>query len=251
MQAGEVKAPALPEERPPNLKRIDDVFKGVPYVSTPLPPPRPPKQGPIPPGLAAPPVAPPPTDPLAAAPDADPACAALSANQQVIFEKMPPITAGACGAPSPIQVAAIVLNDGSRVTISPAATMRCATAQALADWVRGGILPAAQTHLKEPITELKNAASYDCRGRNRVKGAKLSEHGKANAIDIGAFRRASGDWIEVGKAGKAQPFFDAVRKNACGPFTTVLGPGSDGYHEEHLHVDLAQRGRAKRALYCR
>jgi hypothetical protein len=22
---------------------------------------------------------------------------------------------------------------------------------------------------------------------------------------------------------------------------TVLGPGSDGYHEEHVHVDLAER----------
>ena len=24
-------------------------------------------------------------------------------------------------------------------------------------------------------------------------------------------------------------------------FTTVLGPGSDGYHEAHIHLDLAER----------
>ena len=24
-------------------------------------------------------------------------------------------------------------------------------------------------------------------------------------------------------------------------FSTVLGPGSDGYHENHIHVDLAER----------
>ena len=32
-----------------------------------------------------------------------------------------------------------------------------------------------------------------------------------------------------------------LRKTTCARFATVLGPGSDGYHESHVHVDLAQR----------
>lgn len=214
----------------------------------PLPVPRPQRTTTTP---EATPAADPARNPLATAPDADPACAALTANGLAVFKPREPITAGACGAPSPIEISAIKLDDGTKVTIEPAATMRCATAQALIDWVRGEVVPAAHKHLGEPITALRNAASYDCRGRNRVKGAKLSEHGKANAFDIAAFRKRSGDWVEVGKPGSGAAFFAQVRKSACGPFTTVLGPGSDSYHEDHLHVDLATRGRNRRALYCR
>ncbi|MBI3702671.1 MAG: extensin family protein, partial [Rhizobiales bacterium] len=33
----------------------------------------------------------------------------------------------------------------------------------------------------------------------------------------------------------------ALRESACARFTTVLGPGSDGYHESHIHLDIAER----------
>ena len=33
---------------------------------------------------------------------------------------------------------------------------------------------------------------------------------------------------------------------ACARFTTVLGPGSDGYHNEHIHLDLAERSHGYR-----
>ena len=36
-------------------------------------------------------------------------------------------------------------------------------------------------------------------------------------------------------------FLDRIRKAACGPFKTVLGPGSDADHATHFHVDLAKR----------
>jgi hypothetical protein len=36
-------------------------------------------------------------------------------------------------------------------------------------------------------------------------------------------------------------FRDGMRKTACERFKTVLGPGSDGYHEQHIHLDLAER----------
>jgi hypothetical protein len=32
-----------------------------------------------------------------------------------------------------------------------------------------------------------------------------------------------------------------LRASACQRFTTVLGPGSDGHHEGHIHLDVAER----------
>ena len=98
------------------------------------------------------------------------------------------------------------------------------------------------------MTEIRVAAAYDCRPRNKVAGAKLSEHAKGNAIDISAFK-VKGEWIVVGgKNGLAQnAFLKDVRKSACGPFTTVLGPGV-AYHDDHFHFDLAER--RNRGLYC-
>ena len=40
---------------------------------------------------------------------------------------------------------------------------------------------------------------------------------------------------------KARDFLDRIRKAACSPFTTVLGPGSDADHATHFHFDLAKR----------
>ena len=34
---------------------------------------------------------------------------------------------------------------------------------------------------------------------------------------------------------------ETIRSTACARFSTVLGPGSDGYHEEHIHLDLEPR----------
>lgn len=46
-----------------------------------------------------------------------------------------------------------------------------------------------------------------------------------------------------------QAFLDAVRSAACGPFKTVLGPGTDADHATHFHFDMAARRNG--ATYCR
>ena len=84
-------------------------------------------------------------------------------------------------------------------------------------------------------------AAYECRGRNRIVGAKLSEHGKGNAIDVRSFKLANGTVVELTDPQVAKDFRERLRKSTCARFNTVLGPGSDGYHENHVHVDLAER----------
>ena len=90
---------------------------------------------------------------------------------------------------------------------------------------------------------------------NHQRGARLSEHGHANALDVSGFQLADGRTIDLksGWNGERQEreFLRSVHTGACRHFTTVLGPGSDAYHSDHFHLDLAQRGKSGRSLYCR
>jgi hypothetical protein len=147
---------------------------------------------------------------------------------------------GACGGDDLVRLEAVVLPDGGRVQVKPAATLRCTMASAIADWIRNDMAPLAEG-LGSRISELDNFDSFECRGRNRVAGAKLSEHGRANALDVGALKLANGRTIDLTDRAVEHDLREKVLGSVCARFTTVLGPGSDGYHESHIHLDLIQR----------
>ena len=149
---------------------------------------------------------------------------------------------GECGAADVVRLDAVTLRDRTRVPLNPPAVLRCPMAEALAHFMRNDVAPAA-AELGAPLAAVVNYDSYDCRGRNRVIGAKLSEHGKGNAIDIRAIKLGNGTIVELTSLIVAKEFRERVRVAACGRFSTVLGPGSDGYHESHIHLDLAERSR--------
>jgi len=176
-------------------------------------------------------------------------CSKALSTLGVTAVSVDPIRAGGCGIPAPVEVAAL---GGGAVKLSMKAVVNCDVASTLAAFMRDTVDPVARQKLGASVSEIRVAAAYHCRTRNGVKGAKLSEHAKGNAIDISAFK-VKGEWIVVGgKNGlAANAFLKDVRKAACGPFTTVLGPGSDAYHSDHFHFDLAQRGQSGRSLYCR
>ena len=147
-----------------------------------------------------------------------------------------------CGIAAPVRVTSI-----AGVALDPAPTLACETAQALREWVDEGLQPAFG---RNRVVGLNVAADYSCRTRNNRRGAKVSEHGRGRAIDISGFVLADGsvrtvedDWR--GRAGKP---IKAAYKSACGIFGTTLGPGSDGYHENHLHFDTASY---RSGAYCR
>lgn len=147
---------------------------------------------------------------------------------------------GACGGPDMVRLEAVVLADKTRVPLKPAATMRCTMATAVADWVRTDMAGLAGS-LKTKLVELDNFDSFSCRGRNRQQGAKLSEHGRANALDIRGLKLANGQSIALTEPGTPRELREKVLLSLCSRFPTVLGPGSDGYHEDHIHFDLAER----------
>ena len=148
--------------------------------------------------------------------------------------------AGGCGGEDLVRLEAIVLPDKRQVSVKPAAILRCAMASALADWIRTDIAPLAAS-LGSTISDLDNFDSFECRGRNRVVGARLSEHGRANALDVRAFKLANGRSISLTDRTVPRELRETVLHSVCARFSTVLGPGSDWYHEDHIHLDLMER----------
>jgi hypothetical protein len=147
---------------------------------------------------------------------------------------------GACGGPDMVHLEAVILPDSTRVPLKPGGTMRCTMATAIADWIRTDMAPLA-TGLGTKLSEIDNFDSFDCRGRNRVVGAKMSEHGRANALDVRGLKLANGQSIALTERSTPRELRERVLLSVCSRFTTVLGPGSDGYHEDHIHLDLAER----------
>jgi hypothetical protein len=158
---------------------------------------------------------------------------------------------GECGAKFPVKVVAFRTDEG-RVALEPPAVMRCGMARAVAKWVKENVSPTAKAKLGSELRSIRNASSFVCRPRNGVAGAKMSEHGRANALDISAFVLADGKVVTVGSEGGEtfSAFMGEVRTAACVYVHTVLGPGSDASHADHLHIDMAQRGRNGDARFC-
>jgi hypothetical protein len=175
----------------------------------------------------------------AAAPAAPSACQ-LRLAKIATFQPLPVIIgAGECGATDAVLMDNVILPDQTKVAIAPPATMRCPMAEEIADWVRDDVVPSLKD--QPPPRRLDNYASYDCRGRNNIRAAQLSEHGRADALDVRDFKLADGRELNLTDVNVDKDWRDGIRASVCARFSTVLGPGSDGFHEEHIHLDLAER----------
>jgi hypothetical protein len=169
------------------------------------------------------------------------ACRLALTEEIAIAPSIPDIRGpGGCGGEDLVRLEAIVLPDKRKVAVKPAAVLRCTMATAIADWVRSDMVPLAAS-LGSTISDLDNFDSFECRGRNRIVGAMLSEHGKANALDVRAIKLANGQSIGLTDRAMSRDVRERVLHSVCSRFSTVLGPGSDWYHEDHIHLDLAQR----------
>lgn len=174
------------------------------------------------------------------------ACHAALETLGARFTPQPAITDPVgCAVADPVLVSAF-----GAVGIEPPALLDCATALTVGPFVNGPVQAAALKAFGQPVSNVSNDSAYVCRVRNGTQ--KLSEHAFGRALDIGAFRLAGGRIIAVtgSPPGGAvdQGFLTEVRTAACGPFSTVLGPGSDADHALHFHFDTAAR---RSGPYCR
>lgn len=142
-----------------------------------------------------------------------------------------------CSIPYPLVLKSL----GKSIAIAPGTELNCPMAEAAARFAANVIQPAAKAEFGADLKSINQASAFVCRPRHGTR--KLSEHAFGNALDIASFTLSDGKKIEVGPAPpeKDAQFLNAVRKAACGPFKTVLGPGADADHALHFHLDLEPR----------
>jgi hypothetical protein len=131
------------------------------------------------------------------------------------------------------------------VAMKPAATLACPIVSALDRWLADSVQPAAMRWFGTRVVEIKQISAYSCRGMNGNSRAHISEHAFGNALDIAAFTLADGRTVTVKNGWKGMPeeqgFLRDIQAAACQQFNTVLAPGSNIYHYDHIHVDLMRR----------
>jgi hypothetical protein len=172
-------------------------------------------------------------------------CRADLARESVKFRALPDqVFAGGCSALGAVQL----LDIGTPVTNLKA--MTCPVARQFARWVREAVQPAADSTLRSRVVRIESMGTYSCRPVNGQSGNRLSEHGRANAVDIGAFVLADGRRISVlegwnGDDERVRRFLREVHQAGCRRFGIVLGPNANAFHRNHLHFDMG------RGPYCR
>ena len=166
------------------------------------------------------------------------ACETILRQRGVEFEVRPSISEDRCGVLRPVAVTKL----SSGLTVEPETALWCPTVLALDIWATDTLQPAAETfEADHALTGLRQVSTYVC--RDRGSGRKISEHARGSAIDIGAFIFDDGERPVAPRptGSDGADFQKAAHDGACGPFSTVLGPGADADHATHFHLDLAAR----------
>jgi hypothetical protein len=155
-------------------------------------------------------------------------------------------------APPPLgpPSAPMVTASAGPVVVQPPATLACPIVSALDQWIATAVQSAAQHWFRQPVVEIKQISAYSCRGMNGDPNAHISEHAFGNALDVAEFDLADGHKISVQYGWHGTPeeqgFLHDVQSAACDEFTTVLAPGANVYHYNHIHVDLMRRTSGRR-----
>jgi hypothetical protein len=144
------------------------------------------------------------------------------------------------------------VNTVGQVAIRPTATLACPIVSVLDRWLAESVQPAAMRWFGVRVVEIKQISAYSCRGMNGNPSSHISEHAFGNALDIAGFTLADGRRITVKGGWRGMPeeqgFLRDVQGSACQQFNTVLAPGSNRHHEDHIHVDLMRRSSGR--LIC-
>src|SRR5215472_4844338 len=118
-------------------------------------------------------------------------CAVLLKGLDVVTETGPPLREGTeCGTPVPMRLKGV--GRSPQITLVPPPTLTCEMVAALARWLERDVQPLARKHLGAPIARVETMSSYSCRNAYGRARGRVSEHGKADAVDIGAFVTARG-----------------------------------------------------------
>jgi hypothetical protein len=165
-----------------------------------------------------------------------------------------PVGGKACTISIPIRVETVIAwnSAGTVIQFPDQPLIDCRLAEPLARWVGGVVAPVFAASFSSALKAVRTGPGYECRNRNREAASKISAHASGLALDISSFELADGKIVSIGSASNpvSEAALGTVRTAACGWFTTVLGPGSDAEHENHLHLDIQQHGADGRYRIC-
>lgn len=182
--------------------------------------------------------------PVAVSPDAQLCLAGLS-DSGTRYSPLPDRFDGpGCAFTGAVQLSA-VQGDHSQLGVSNIGPVQCPTAQTFIGWARFGVDRAARQILGSPVARIETMGSYSC--RNVAGSARRSAHATAQAIDVAAFVLEDGRRISVlddwsGGSEREREFLRVVHDSACKRFGTVLGPGYNSAHHDHLHLEIGGGG---------
>jgi hypothetical protein len=156
------------------------------------------------------------------------------------FEPKPSMAGpGECGGDDLVSVLGVLLPNGRRVEVKPAATLRCEMAESLASWIRDEVAPRVAEQ-GGGLAAVQQEDAYDCRNRNSASHGKVSEHAHGKAIDLRSFVLADKSTVVLTDVHASKELRSLFHDSACRRFMTVLGPG-EPYHDEHIHLDIIER----------
>ena len=154
-----------------------------------------------------------------------------------------------CAILGTVQLASLP-SDTAHLGVTNLGPVTCEVSQAFTGWARYGVDRAARQLLGSPVRSIETFGSYSC--RNVAGSGRRSAHATGAAIDISGFVLEDGRRITVksgwnGGTEREREFLRVVQQSACKRFDTVLGPGYNSAHNDHLHLE----GVIGTQSYCR
>jgi hypothetical protein len=186
----------------------------------------------------------------------DEACLARLRAADVRFDIpiMPVASRASCTIEVPVRLKSLTAHARTvaEVRLPEEPVVSCQFGERLTAWLGHLVAPLIAGRTSADLRAVRTGPGYECRNRNGATNGKLSAHAEGKAIDILGFELSNGKLIPVKPDGDEamRDVVDSVRTAACGWFTTVLGPGSDAAHTDHLHVDIAMHGASDRYRIC-
>lgn len=231
------------------------ILWGSTVAAQPLPPPRPsdvpsPAQAPVPQSerLSSEAAAPPRTEPNSCLTDLK------AAGFDIEMTEQPSSSNEGCRIEAPVRLKAVPVpsQPGTTVRLADQPVLACRFASRLGHWIGDLVAPLIAGIKETELRAVRTGPGFECRNRNRATTGKLSAHAEGLAIDIAGFDFSNGSVLLIKPEADAapDPALAALRTAACGWFTTILGPGSDEAHHDHLHVDIEQHGSSDRYRIC-
>lgn len=160
----------------------------------------------------------------------------------------------ACVVAAPIRVKHVTdrYGLGSAIQFPTQPLIDCRLAEPLARWVGEVVAPIFAANFSSPLRAVRTGPGYECRNRNHEATGKTSAHATGLALDISGFELTNGQIVSVGSGNDpvSEAVLRTIRTAGCGWFTTILGPGSNAAHANHLHIDVQQHGSDDRRRIC-